>query len=266
MSEYKVSLITYLDVLGFRDLLMSSKPGRVEQALLTMRQVNVDNIRGLEYGASYYRLGPLNYRSFSFSDLTVRAVPTEWEDLGWWVACEVDDLCYVQKCMCLRGTLIRGAITVGPLVAEKGVVFGPALVRAHDLERVQARYPRIIIDPEIFGHLPSDWPWGSGLNPCIGIDRDGERFVDYLRWSADEKDLGFFDHHKSLILEKAYHVQGTDKVADKYRWLASYHNSAAECLDGSLLERKGYSRPDMLIGPQGAQIYADWVPGVPGGG
>ncbi|WP_297332653.1 hypothetical protein [Flavobacterium sp.] len=43
--------------------------------------------------------------------------------------------------------LIRGAITIGELVhLENGALFGPAMVKAYDLETNLANYPRIIID------------------------------------------------------------------------------------------------------------------------
>jgi hypothetical protein len=48
------------------------------------------------------------------------------------------------------GFWIRGGITIGELVHNNDVVFGPALNRAHELESKVAEYPRIIFDPVIF--------------------------------------------------------------------------------------------------------------------
>lgn len=45
--------------------------------------------------------------------------------------------------------LIRGAISQGSLYHDNGVVFGPALVRAANLESKVAVYPRVIVDPDV---------------------------------------------------------------------------------------------------------------------
>jgi hypothetical protein len=55
------------------------------------------------------------------------------------------------------GFLVRGGITIGDIVHDEEVVFGPALNRAYHLEHDIAKYPRIVVDPEVvdeFGELP----------------------------------------------------------------------------------------------------------------
>jgi len=45
-----------------------------------------------------------------------------------------------------RGILLRGGITVGKLIHESsGVLFGPALVEAYELESNEAKYPRFVV-------------------------------------------------------------------------------------------------------------------------
>jgi hypothetical protein len=46
-----------------------------------------------------------------------------------------------------EGLYSRGAIVRGQLVHNPNVVFGPALIEAHEIEKHVAKYPRIVIDP-----------------------------------------------------------------------------------------------------------------------
>jgi hypothetical protein len=47
----------------------------------------------------------------------------------------------------INGFLLRGGVTVGDLIHEDELVFGPGLNRAHYLESKIATYPRIALDP-----------------------------------------------------------------------------------------------------------------------
>ncbi|MCC5014638.1 hypothetical protein [Legionella sp. 31fI33] len=47
------------------------------------------------------------------------------------------------------GFLVRGGISLGLLHHTDQIIFGPALVRAHDLEHNEAKFPRILIDDSV---------------------------------------------------------------------------------------------------------------------
>lgn len=51
------------------------------------------------------------------------------------------------SCSIKNGLLVRGAITVGELYFENGMIFGPALIEAAELEKA-AKYPRVIFSDE----------------------------------------------------------------------------------------------------------------------
>jgi hypothetical protein len=67
----------------------------------------------------------------------------------------------------------EGAVTIGLVHHDAEIVFGPALNRAYMLESQQAKFPRILMDPE-----------APELLECRGdfIDSDGEFcFIDPFR-------------------------------------------------------------------------------------
>jgi hypothetical protein len=49
-----------------------------------------------------------------------------------------------------RGFLLRGGVAVGDVIHDDEVVFGPALVQAYDLESRIAKFPRIVLQKELF--------------------------------------------------------------------------------------------------------------------
>jgi hypothetical protein len=71
---------------------------------------------------------------------------------------------------------VRGAVSRGLLYHKGDIIFGPCLVRAHNLENTLAIFPRIIIDPNIEVNLD---PEGRLFEP-IYADPDGLRCVNYL--------------------------------------------------------------------------------------
>jgi hypothetical protein len=75
------------------------------------------------------------------------------------------------------GYAVRGAVARGSLYHKGNIVFGPCLLRAYDLEQRCAKFPRIIIDPQLSLDL-SD-PDDAALLPVYD-DYDGLRCVNFL--------------------------------------------------------------------------------------
>jgi hypothetical protein len=70
----------------------------------------------------------------------------------------------------VMGFVCRGAIVVGPLIHHGAVIFGPALVRAYEMEAKIAINPRILVAPEVTSQIN---------NPSLlRHDPDGHWVVD----------------------------------------------------------------------------------------
>lgn len=61
----------------------------------------------------------------------------------------INAMARVQLGLALAGFLVRGAISIGNLVHTRSAVFGPALIRAYELESQHAFYPRVLLDPDV---------------------------------------------------------------------------------------------------------------------
>ncbi len=147
--NYDETLVSYVDVLGFAELLKERVPEDVARLLNTMK----DNFAtgGRVHRTRDDEIVPI-FKFFNFSDLIVRTTRIEpGADVGEIIDWELYYLSEIQLFLALEGIVIRGSVCVGPLFADsqESIIFGPALVRAYILEREYAVYPRIVIDPDL---------------------------------------------------------------------------------------------------------------------
>jgi hypothetical protein len=234
--------LTYVDVLGFSDLISESMKD----------ELVVDEI-GFELGRfvdALEQFGPKGaFNAFNFSDHCVRAtklpprsnVATYLDREGFYLAER-------QLQMVMRGWFLRGAITVGNLAVSEKLIFGPALVRAHILESTIAVYPRIVIDPELNELTNAN---SSFARDYQFTDRDGITCIDYLfgvflrRFEfpgESERDPWrvLEDHRQACeeFLNSGKAVKDL-RVRQKAAWVAFYHNHTLK----RLAERFG-KRPE----------------------
>ena len=177
-----------------------------------------------------------------FSDSVVRVRPYDTEYNDGSLFHEILDLIHVQIELANRGIFVRGGLTVGDMYQDRDILFGPAMVRAYDLETSFANYPRIVIDPEVFAAFVSDKRLRSDghdlkqetkyVRSMLRQGDDGLYFIDFLGASRDEMDEpeGFPDllaKMKSMIVGNANAGKGNLRIVQKYLWLARYLNIVA---------------------------------------
>ena len=111
-------------------------------------------------------------------------------------------------------------------------------MRAYELERDHAKYPRIIIDDRIFevlrglkgAWLHDERTDSRDLQLLTRRDTDRRCFVDYLR--AVESELGdpayyrvCLDRHHEVIRKGLQHYRRNPGIRTKYEWLKGYHEA-----------------------------------------
>jgi len=195
MAEYGKYLLTYLDILGFRDLIRESTtdPTKVDATIqilkLAKRHADIGlNVRGRAVAAE----------TTNFSDLIIRVRPLVDEEAIDWVNYELLILSAIQsEITCRYGILLRGGICINDLYMNDDMVFGPALVRAYELEDQVAVYPRIVIDPAIIGLQKK----GLIFNSYRRRGDDGVFFVNYLygRYRETHKVIPGFEDKFELL-------------------------------------------------------------------
>jgi hypothetical protein len=118
-----------------------------------------------------------------------------------------------------EGYLVRGAICSGLLYHDKRVVFGPALIKAYEMESTIAKYPRIIIEKDIALNADYALPRGNHkLSSSIRLDADGWHFLHILEHVPEY--LQFADYHPNRCKRTVEHKSGYHYIRDMIqKWL-----------------------------------------------
>jgi len=217
---YEKSMVIYFDILGFRDFVIKhgSNPAKIFDQIFSVR------FRAIQpFGQA---------KTINFSDTIIVAIPLKANDERKTIRKVLSDLAELHSELAIKDMVVRGSVTIGDIYINKEyrlspVVFGPALIRAHVLESKYAKYPRIIVDPDILSDI--------GANEYIRKWDDGNSFVDYLRASYQHENFRvtstrpistkhYLELHKEKIISNLEQYQKSADVVKKYKWVAEYHN------------------------------------------
>src|SRR5437870_2013254 len=124
--QYRRSIFTFLDVLGFRELVSTKKLDEIEKLLRRLRE----HTKPDDELAS-----KLEMQFQTFSDCTVRAVPLDSpsnkQHPTGILYFELLNLVHAQYRLLFDGYFMRGGLTIGDICFDGSMVFGPAMVRAY---------------------------------------------------------------------------------------------------------------------------------------
>jgi len=254
---YEDCLVTFLDILGFRQLLHTQSGSGIIRILNTFREITLPDDIARPTRSDEMRLNS-EANVEIVSDAIVRFRTTETQYRSGALIWELIDLLHIQIACVANRILVRGALTVGPLhvgLDLSGPVFGPALVEAYEMESSEVIFPRIAIHEDVIErHRNQTSLWREGhdfedeqqhLDSLIRQDDSGTYYLDYLRGSLSEMDdgylgwVGFLQHHKNIV-EDGLANQTNRAVRRKYAWLARYQN---EVIAGELIK----VRPDAFF-------------------
>jgi hypothetical protein len=230
--KYSLHLVTYLDILGFRDLVSEESPNFISTAIRRVIEATApDKKNKKQYGENYV----------NFSDLIVHTIPVySRANMKYRIGLvfdRVQSLLYAQVALIEEGLLVRGALTLGDVERTYKVLFGPGVIAAYDLERKKARVPWIIVDPALLDALKTNPSLRRHkykeemeyLSSWLKMDNDDELFfIDYLGGLYSEYDATayarFLITHRKLIERGLVEFADDPKILPKYLWLKNYHN------------------------------------------
>lgn len=138
-----------------------------------------------------------------------------------------------------EGIVIRGGMSVGSATRSYRQPFGPAVVKAYEIESKVAMYPRVVVDKDVFSELSENqglWIHDreDEIEAVRGLLRegdDGQLFVDYLRVILEETEDpdDYANRHQALIAERLEQYKTKPAIRAKYEWMEHYHRTT---LDG----------------------------------
>lgn len=205
-------LTFYIDVLGTKDAIKNRD--ETKGAALLKLLSDLASHRG-EFNLSPSRLEEgfivteIRPAVSTFSDLMVISYPVEElrkvnerDPLGQGLQMAVGLVASLAAAAMNIGFLIRGGATVGPLHHEGGVILGPALVEAYELESRHAIYPRIAVSRKLYARVK--------FAPRVYVlltDHDGITHLNYftemlLRSDQIEESRAFWLDKAAKIIEE----------------------------------------------------------------
>ena len=189
---YEPCIVSFIDVLGFRNLLGTRHAHDIRDVLLQLREFTAPIE---ERPTRRVKDARLLSRAFadSVSDgvVRVRVFDTQYNDGAFFH--ELLDLLHAQIECIGHGVVIRAGVAIGNAhvgLDGKGPVFGPAMVRAYEIETNEAVYPRIVVDHAAYQSFLEDARLRKQdhrleeelryVDRLLRVNSDGKRFVDYL--------------------------------------------------------------------------------------
>lgn len=201
--------VLFLDLLGVRAMTQGSEED-VQRRLVALDAVVGETVR--QY------VGPdVRFPAVFFSDTLVVATPAE--DPARAVDLLIGDAAQLQQALTARGFFVRGGLSLGLFSVGDGLIFGPALVEAYELDSRHALHPRIVLSKEAEAVAPR--------NTGLMRDGDGHVFVNYLDRLLELVDGPDADleAHAEQVTRRLLDHRGNRRIWEKYRWAAEYHNA-----------------------------------------
>lgn len=255
---YREAVITFVDILGFKNLIRTNTYEQVAGKLATVRRLS--GLNEAEDGEGY------EPKIIQFSDSIIRIRPLDSaanKEMRYGLMFyEMLDLVHMQGELINHGVCVRGGVSLGKVHFDNQTLFGPGFVRAYELESIYANYPRIVVDPFLIDQVRKDRRLASTQHTLeqelsyirnnIRKDGDGIHFIDYLRSFLTEIDEPdnipvFLRRHKEIILQNAGGATELSSVVAKYLWMASYHNELIGEFKDESFEHYGLERKDLEV-------------------
>lgn len=199
MTEWTQSIVAFLDILGYKDLI---KKDVHEQSGIYKQIYAV-----IQKAPSYTSLPELDVHQFSDSIVIRTDFKNKKENLLEIVKATKK----IQIEFLKIGILLRGAISNGMHFSKKDFIYSEGLVSAYQKESNYAKFPRVIVDENTF--LLFDEMDSLKRNKMFRTDNDQMVFVDYLNSSTVKKAFDIIKNRGDRLNTSSY---------EKFLWLANY--------------------------------------------
>jgi hypothetical protein len=205
--------VLFLDLLGVRDMSRAS-PREAQKTLIALER----SVSGM-YRDYLDPDSPLPAAFFSDALVLASPIGADGDEVSA-VAELVSHAAWLQLNLLAADFFVRGGLSVGLFHIRDGLLFGPALVEAYELESRDAVNPRVVLSKAAEQAV-------TRPNNLLLCDGDGWTFINYLHLLFDQLDdpaivLGT---HRDHVVDRLHRHRSDKRVWEKYRWVAEYHNA-----------------------------------------
>lgn len=215
------SLVVFADVLGFSSEMKAAYEQGTPQTLLNRFSEAIESAyHGLQdnFESSDYPKPCKSWDFKAFTDNVVIGFPIrdDGEHEMLWM---LEQLAVFQLMMIQKGFFVRGGVSVGEHYMNSNMVFGSALIEAHEVESKFSRDPRIVLGSSAVRNFRT-----------VLKDSDGQLFLNYLDMTRphNHSDIKVFHEsirqHQETVIQKLKEFCDGPYIRNKYVWVANYHN------------------------------------------
>lgn len=207
-TELRQHFVAFLDVLGFSDM--------VEADLLGDKQDNLTKLFRCHQSAAVVFRDNVSCSIIQFSDSIVIAMPYDASKFEWF-ASRVGDY---QRLLLDEKLLCRGGIAVNKHFSNGSFTFSAGLIEAYRVESQSARYPRVVVSPDVISLV---YPDSDAIPSFLIREDDGLMFVDYLGLTRNKRRKHLGNAITDVI--KSLSGSASASVREKAHWLAHYSDA-----------------------------------------
>jgi hypothetical protein len=204
----KQHYVAFLDVLGFSEMVRADALGDDPIYLSKLFKCH-------QSAAQIFSDDP-NCSVTQFSDSIVVSKPYDIQTFPWFATRVAE----YQRLLLDETLLCRGGIAVNKHFSNGSFTFSAGLVEAFKLESKAARYPRVVISPEVMDLV---YPGQNGIPPFLVKEDDGMFFVDYIGLTVTKRPKHLRATIEKLIQNLLSSSEAT--LREKGLWLASYSDA-----------------------------------------
>lgn len=239
-SEYDDSVVCFLDILGFKEYIRKTKDGSpklieaIRDLLVTLdpeilcpeKQIGEDEFQNFakEYGAQIVQ----------FSDcIFISMKEISYESLGLYIL-----VLNATSNMLAGGMICRGAVTLGKIYHDDGLIFGPAVVDVYEMESGCAIFPRVIVSKALeikqksLRPLSKKYPKQDTRSLAVKYlvrDSDDFLYVDYIKkiYDFERSPLSAKLHLETLrqLIVNSLKETNSLSIEQKWNWVKRKYNN-----------------------------------------
>lgn len=207
-AELKPYFVVFLDILGFTEMVRSDVGNQ--------SNVFLKKLFKCHQGAAHIFGDDPSCSITQFSDSIVVAKPYEPENFEPFIRM----VAKFQRLLLDESLLCRGGVAVNKHFSNGSFTFSAGLIDAYHVESKTARFPRVVISPEVMDLV---YPNRQGTPPFLIEEDDGLFFVDYVGLTAKIRPKTLQKAVSTVVADLL--ANSNSSVREKGMWIASYSDA-----------------------------------------
>ena len=230
IDSYEERVVAFIDILGFKNLVYAANNNimyrnSIKDIIEFIYREKEDNDKGI------LSLKEIGKEVSVFSDNIVISMNTNSEGAFFYT---IMDAIHIQIELLAKGFFVRGGLTIGDIFHDGRIIFGPALIKAYELESEKANWARIIIDSDILEYgITKTAIKHNSINYELNFykkvlieDEDRVIYTNFLGLYDEFDDYTYYLEFKKNVKDKLLKDLNTNdsKIYNKVRAFINYYN------------------------------------------